>query len=72
MSTPKYEIIATKKNSKERKNQKRFASRAKRRSSGQRAKTTRTKGHHIKQAAQIGNRVKNSSVTMPRQIPDLA
>ena len=38
---------------------------------GREQKTTRTKGHYIKQAAQIGNRVKNSSVTMPRQIPDL-
>ena len=35
-------------------------------------KTVRTQRHYIKQAAQVGNRVKNSSVTMPGQIPDLS
>ena len=32
----------------------------------------RVKRHYIKQAAKVGNRVKNSSVTMPGQIPDLS
>ena len=34
-------------------------------------KTMRTKIYYVKLAAQIGNRVKNSSVTMLGKIPDI-
>ena len=71
MYTPKHEIVATERIAKRGRTRKDLPHEQRGGVQGREQKTTRTKGHYIKQAAQIGNRVKNCSVTMPRQIPDL-
>ena len=72
MTTPKHKIVAAEGRANGGRIKKDLPHQQGGRVQGRKQKTRRVKRHYIKQAAQVSNRMKNSGMTMPWQIPDLA